>query len=76
MALQEKYLRVRNAAQVVMVCRHGEKMLKGSQMQSVAVLEADGARGLSVVVGSDGRIAAVGFNEEVSTLVRSAMQCI
>ncbi len=66
MATQEKYiLRVRNAAQVVMVCRRGEKMLKGSQMQDIAILEADGARGVSVVVGSNGRIAAVGYNEEV-----------
>ncbi len=71
--LKKKYaLRVRNAAQVVLVCRQGERLLKGSQMQNIAVLEADGARGVGVVIGTDGKIAAVGHNEEVSRVLSLA----
>ena len=58
-------LRVKNAAQVVLVCSQGQKMLRGPEMQSVEVLEAVGGRGLSVVVDGEGKIAAVGQNEEV-----------
>ena len=65
-SLEKHALRVKNAAQVVMVCQKGEKMLAGSQMQNVVILESDGGRGVGVVVGTNGRIAAVGYNEEVS----------
>lgn len=58
-------LRVKNAVQVVLVCSQGQKMLKGPEMQSVEVLEATGGQGLSVVVDRQGKIAAVGQNEEV-----------
>ena len=58
-------LRICNASQVVMVCAKGEKMLQGASMQNVVVLEAPDSGGLSVVVDSMGRIAAVGGDKEV-----------
>ena len=65
MATVRHRLRIKNALQVVLVCANGEKVLKGSEMQSIAFLEADGARTLSVVVNMMGKIAAVAFNDEV-----------
>ena len=62
---RKQRLRIKNAVQVVLVCSQGQKMLKGAEMQSVEVLEAAGGQGLSVVVDRQGKIAAVGQNEEV-----------
>ena len=58
-------LRIRNAAQIVTVCSNREKMLKGADMQKVAILEATTNRGLSVAVNKVGLIAAMGFDDEV-----------
>lgn len=59
-------LRIRNAAQVVMVCSNREKILKGAEMQKLVVLDAAPPnKTLSVVTHRDGLIAAVGFDEDV-----------
>ncbi len=70
-----KYLlRLRNAAQVVMVCSNKERVLRGTEMQTVAVLDSDPSRGLSVAVDMEGVIAAIGFDDEVDVLLaRSAV---
>ena len=53
-------LRVRGASQIVQVCTNGEKVLRGTAMKEIAVLEGEGGRGVGVVVSQDGRITAVG----------------
>ncbi len=65
-----KYLlRLRNAAQVVMVCSNKERVLRGTEMQTVAVLDSGPSKGLSVAVDMEGVIAAVGFDDEVDVLL-------
>ena len=65
-------LRIRNAAQIVTVCSRGERVLRGGEMGSVAVLEReDGSgRGLGVVVDAAGKIAAVGFDSEIDAAMQ------
>uniref|UniRef100_A0A672GB38 Probable imidazolonepropionase n=2 Tax=Salarias fasciatus TaxID=181472 RepID=A0A672GB38_SALFA len=53
-------LLVKNAKQVVLICSNGEKYLTKADMQSVSVVENG-----SVVIGSDGRIKAVGPAETI-----------
>ena len=57
-------LRIRHASQVVLVCFKGQKVLVGSEMKNIAILESSG-RGFSVAVDNFGMIAAVGFDEQV-----------
>ena len=51
----EYLLRVKGAAQVVQVCSGGERFLRGSDAEHIAVLT-----NATVVVGMDGNVAAVG----------------
>ena len=60
-------LRVRNAAQVVTVCSRGERVLRGTEMGQVAVLEGGG---LGIVVDSSGKIAAVGRDTDIDTAMK------
>ena len=58
-------LKIKNAAQLVLVCAGREKVLKGIAMQNVTTLQASADQGLTVVVDREGNIAAVGYNSEV-----------
>ena len=60
-------LRIRNASQVVTVCAKGERVLRGGEMGSVAVVEREEekGRGVGVVVDEGGKIAAVGYDSEI-----------
>lgn len=60
-------LRIRNASQVVTVCAKGERVLRGGEMGSVAMLEREEGkgRGVGVVVDEGGKIAAVGYDSEI-----------
>ena len=58
-------LKIKNAAQLVLVCANREKVLKGTAMQNIATLQASGDQGLTIVVDREGNIAAVGYNNEV-----------
>ena len=68
-------LRVKNAAQVVLVCSEKEKVLKGTAMQNLAILEPPEApgeggvagEGLSIAVDREGRISAIGLDHEVDS---------
>ena len=53
--------------QVVTVCAKGERVLRGGEMGSVAVMEREEGkgRGVGVVVDEGGKIAAVGFDSEI-----------
>ena len=62
-------LRIRRASQIVMVCSSGERVLKGTAMKKLAILEATPTRALSVAVNKDGLIAALGFDDEVDKLL-------
>ena len=71
-------LRIKNAAQVVLVCSEKEKMLKGTAMQKLAILEPPEApgeggvagEGLSIAVDRGGRIAAIGLDHEVDSRMK------
>ena len=67
-------LRVRNAAQIVTVCARGERVLRGGEMASVAVLErekdGDNGTGLGVVVDAGGKIAAVGYDSDIDAAMQ------
>lgn len=67
-------LRVRNAAQVVTVCTRGERVLRGGEMASVAVLEREegSGRGVGVVVDQTGKIAAVGYDSEIDAAMQGS----
>ncbi|KAL5517385.1 hypothetical protein EMCRGX_G002926 [Ephydatia muelleri] len=58
-------LRVRHAAQVVLVCCNGERVLKGAEMKNLVIYESERDQGLSIVVDEGGKIAAVGFDGDV-----------
>ena len=69
-------LRIRNASQLVLVCSEREKVLKGTAMQNLAILEppdndiqVEGrANGTwSIAVDREGRIAAIGSDHEVDS---------
>ncbi|XP_013419726.1 probable imidazolonepropionase [Lingula anatina] len=58
-------LLVHSARQVVLVASKGERFLKGEDMKHIAVLEKDGANGVSIIVGRDGLIHAVGYDADI-----------
>ncbi|XP_070559217.1 probable imidazolonepropionase [Ptychodera flava] len=58
-------LMVQNAKQVVLVCRNGEKVLKGESMKDVVVLEEDGQNGVSIIVGSNGLLEAIDHDAKI-----------
>ncbi|XP_019625373.1 PREDICTED: probable imidazolonepropionase [Branchiostoma belcheri] len=58
-------LLVRGARQAVLVCRAGERALRGEEMKTLASLEQDGDNGVSLVVGSNGLIEAVGHDADI-----------
>ncbi|XP_056115268.1 probable imidazolonepropionase [Rhinichthys klamathensis goyatoka] len=60
-------LLVKNATQVVLVCRNGEKYLTGNGMQTLAVVENG-----SVVIGHDGLIKAVGSADIIESQFKGA----
>ncbi|KAK7170968.1 hypothetical protein R3I94_001005 [Phoxinus phoxinus] len=60
-------LLVKNATQVVLVCRNGEKYLTRNGMQTLAVVENG-----SVVIGHDGLIKAVGSAEIIESQFKGA----
>ncbi len=65
-----KYLlRIRNAAQVVTVCSQQERILRGTEMQTITILDSTPSRGLSVAVGVDGLITGIGFDDEIDVLL-------
>ncbi|KAB5579454.1 hypothetical protein PHYPO_G00195240 [Pangasianodon hypophthalmus] len=61
-------LLVKNAKQVVMVCKNGEKFLTKDGMQNLAVLE-----NASVVIGHNGLIEAVGPADSIESHFREAV---
>ena len=67
-------LRIKNAAQLVLVCSEKEKVLKGTAMKNLAILEppdieagGGGGGGLSIAVDRGGRITAIGLDHEVDS---------
>jgi imidazolonepropionase len=65
MAVQLKYkLRISGASQVVAVCDKKEKALFGAAMKDIVIYQEKGLT-MSVVVGLDGLIAAVGSDDAV-----------
>ncbi|XP_067255777.1 probable imidazolonepropionase [Chanodichthys erythropterus] len=60
-------LLVKNATQVVLVCRNGEKYLTRNGMQTLAVVENG-----SVVIGHDGLIKAVGSADIIESQFKGA----
>lgn len=57
-------LLVKNAAQIVTVCSNRETKLVGAAMKNISTLNAE-TEGLSVAVGMDGNIVAVGPDAQV-----------
>lgn len=49
---------IRHAKQVVLVCKNGERVLKGEAMKTVAVLDSEEGAGVSVVA-NDGKIECI-----------------
>ncbi|XP_031571789.1 probable imidazolonepropionase [Actinia tenebrosa] len=55
---------IRHAKQVVMVCKNGERILKGEAMKEIAVFNSTDAQGVSVVA-NEGRIECIDWDESV-----------
>lgn len=62
-------LRISNARQIVQVCAKGESFKAGKAQDDVAVVECG-----SLVVGHDGRIAAVGSTAQVDAWIAAQPQ--
>lgn len=60
----EHLLLIRNASQIVTVCSNKEERLAGDAMKNISVLDSI-EEGLSVAVGKDGNIAALGTDSHV-----------
>ncbi|XP_030635469.1 putative imidazolonepropionase [Chanos chanos] len=58
---------VKNAKQIVLVCKNGEKFLTKDGMQSLAVIENG-----SVVIGHDGLLKAVGSADSIESQFKGA----
>lgn len=59
-------LLVEHARQVVQVCARGEHFLSGKNMKTMAILEGS-EQGYSVLINSDGTIAAVGESDDIAS---------
>lgn len=56
-----RYLcRIRNAKQLVVLCSHGERFKCGADMNKIEIIENG-----SLIIGEDGKIIAVGTDEEL-----------
>lgn len=53
-------LRIRDASQIVRICKRGEGILRGSAMKDIALLEGEGGRGVGIVVDQNGAITDLG----------------
>lgn len=60
---------IRNAKQVVLVCKNGERILKGEAMKSVAVMDSNKNSGLSVVA-NDGKIECIDYDSQIQNKYR------
>ncbi|XP_002742372.1 putative imidazolonepropionase [Saccoglossus kowalevskii] len=60
-----KKLLIEHFKQAVLVCRNGEKVLKGDDMKNVALMEEDGDNGISIVIDSNGLIEAVDYDAKI-----------
>ena len=69
-------LRIKNAAQLVLVCSEKDEVLKETAMQNLAILEPSDrtdeggttrGEGLSIAVDRGERIAAIGLDHEVDS---------
>ncbi|XP_077981579.1 putative imidazolonepropionase [Glandiceps talaboti] len=58
-------LLVQHAKQAVLVCKNGEKVLKGDAMKNVAVIEEDGKNGISIVIDCNGLIEAIDHDVKI-----------
>ena len=58
-------LRIRHARQVVLVCTNGERILTGDSMKKLAIIEGTQGGGVSIVVGTAGKIECIDFDEKV-----------
>ena len=65
MAAGRHLLLIKNASQIVTVCSNKEERLVGQAMKDISLLSRD-SEGLSVAVGSDGKIISVGTDSEVA----------
>ncbi|OXA63440.1 putative imidazolonepropionase [Folsomia candida] len=63
-------LLVHSAKQIVRVVSNEAKVVKGTDMKSISVLVGKPGDGLSLVVGKDGLIAAIGFDSDIKTKYR------
>ena len=65
-------LRIRNASRVVTVCARGERVLRGGEMGTVAMVEREEGkgRGVGLVVDAGGKIAAVGYDSEIDAMMQ------
>ena len=55
---------LRHAKQVVMVCKNGERILKGEAMKELAVFDGTDTQGVSVVA-NEGKIECIDLDEQV-----------
>ncbi|XP_001636017.2 probable imidazolonepropionase isoform X1 [Nematostella vectensis] len=60
-----KNLIIRHARQVVLVCKNGERILKGEALKNIAILEGSVNRGISVVADEFGKIECIGYDDDV-----------
>ncbi|CAL8115412.1 unnamed protein product [Orchesella dallaii] len=64
-------LLIHSAKQIVQVTSGKEKLLKGTQMKNIKILNAKPGDGLSIVINRSGDIEAVGFDTEISAKFRT-----
>ena len=67
----KKKLLIRHARQVVVVCQNGERVLKGSAMKNVVVLQGSEEEGFSVVVDGNGKIECIESDKEIERKFQS-----
>ena len=63
----EYLLRIRNAVQVVQVCREKQLMLRGPEMKNLVVMNATEDNGISIVVDNAGLIADICTDQEADS---------
>ena len=57
---------IRHARQVVLVCRHKERILKGEAMKNLAILEGTQHGGVSIVVNEAGIIECIDEDDTIN----------
>jgi len=67
---------IKNCEQIVQVCSKGEKFKRGRDQDEIAILERRDGIGCSIVIGFDGLILDIGYDDQIGLKYSQVSQVI